>query len=203
MGLRSGWVPVVLSVITRLAPSWKRWLSAALGILQIKPTPAAVQAWNLTHCTYTCRDPKAAHRGVKFHTEALPIPMCSCFSPAGLEETEKTKKAFCSLAAGIHDPQTFATCLYVDFHFCMFMFSSVYSIALWFFFLRNSLGNMFICFCLFNTTLIQYLFITESQVMMSRPFYNLVVSQPNGWSIFETSIDIARVQVQNGEQSYL
>ena len=65
------------------------------------PTPAAVEAWNLTHYTYTCRGPEAAHRAVEFYTETLPTPICSCFSPTGLEETEKSEEK------KIHDPQTF------------------------------------------------------------------------------------------------
>lgn len=90
--LGSGWVEVA-SVIRRPARHWKRWLSAAhSGILHTTPTPAAVEAWNLTHYTYTCRGPKAAHRAVEFYTEALPTPLCSCFSPRCLEEKQTNKK---------------------------------------------------------------------------------------------------------------
>lgn len=89
-GQSTGRLGGVVSAITKPARSCKRWLSAALsGILHTAPTPAAVEAWNLTHYTYTCRGPQAAHRAVEFYTEALPTPIYSCFSPAGLEETEK------------------------------------------------------------------------------------------------------------------
>lgn len=90
---------------------------ALSGILHTTPTPAAVEAWNLTHYTFTCRGPKAAHRAVEFYTEALSTPVCSRFSLAGLEETEKTKenrKSICSFAAEIHDQQIIPTCLYFD-----------------------------------------------------------------------------------------
>lgn len=123
--LGSGWVEVA-SVIRRPARHWKRWLSAAhSGILHTTPTPAAVEAWNLTHYTYTCRGPKAAHRAVEFYTEALPTPLCSCFSPCCFgRKTNKQKKAFCSHASRIHDPQTFATCLCDDIStddLCLFL----------------------------------------------------------------------------------
>lgn len=84
-----------------------------------------MEAWNLTHYTYTCRGPKAAHRAVEFYTEALPTPLCSCFSPCCFgRKTNKQKKAFCSHASRIHDPQTFATCLCDDIStddLCLFL----------------------------------------------------------------------------------
>lgn len=47
-------------------------LSEALsGISHTTPTPAAVEAGNRTHYTYTCRALKTAHRAVEFYTETL------------------------------------------------------------------------------------------------------------------------------------
>lgn len=105
---------------------WKRWLSAALsGILHTTPTPAAVEAWNLTHYTNTCRGPKAAHRAVEFYTQALLTPMLM-FQPCwfGRSWENKKNKLFDSLGAEIHGQQSFATCIHVyclaDLYFCMF-----------------------------------------------------------------------------------
>lgn len=51
------------------------------GILHTTPTPAAVEAWNLTHYTYTCRGPMAAHGAVEFYTEAFVYPYMLKFQP--------------------------------------------------------------------------------------------------------------------------
>lgn len=95
--------------------------------------------WNLTHYTYTC-----SSGGLE--SDTTPIPAGSqrlrteqwkfrlkhlyahVSAPTGLEETEKTKKVFCSLAAGTHDD------ILAD-HLCQllhFMFSVVNSILLCF-----------------------------------------------------------------------
>lgn len=61
-----------------------------------------METWNLTHYTYTCKGPKAAHRTVEFYTEVLPSPLHSSFSPAGLQELSKIM-GFCR----IYDQLTF------------------------------------------------------------------------------------------------
>lgn len=90
-----------MGVIVRPAPCWNLSLSAALsGILHTTPIPAAVEAWNLTHYTYTCRGTRAAHRAVEFKPGHLHIPLYAQFH---LRKTRE-KNASCSLTAGIHDP---------------------------------------------------------------------------------------------------
>lgn len=44
-------------------------VAAHSGILHTTPTPAAVEAWNQTHYTYTCRGPEAARGAGEFYTQ--------------------------------------------------------------------------------------------------------------------------------------
>lgn len=114
--------------------------------------------WNLTHYTYTCssgglesdtlhlylQGPKGCTQSSGIVHLALSNTICSCFSPAGLEDTEKTiRKCFTFCLQRFMTPET---CVgFLSREFVSISASSCFCSEV------IILGELF--FCLFETTL--------------------------------------------------